>query len=51
MPISHALEILADAMVEQGKEKEAVDVYDQLGQEVDRIRAAYWAFRRDQVAV
>ncbi len=48
LPISHALEFLADALVEQGKKGEAGQVYERLGKETDRMRGAYWDFRRRQ---
>ncbi|ORY35543.1 hypothetical protein BCR39DRAFT_510606 [Naematelia encephala] len=49
LPISHALEFLADALAEQGKTEEAAEVFKQLGQEVDRMRAGYWDYRKQQI--
>ena len=50
LPISHALEFLADALVEQGKLTEAKTVLNELGQKYDRMRAGYWEFRKRQCA-
>jgi protein farnesyltransferase/geranylgeranyltransferase type-1 subunit alpha len=46
LPISHAVEFLADALAEQGKKDEAGELYRDLGEKHDRMRAAYWAHRR-----
>ena len=46
LPISHAVEFLADALAEQGKTDEAAELYKDLGERLDRIRASYWAYRR-----
>jgi len=49
LPISHALEYLADALAEQGKTAEAGAVFEKLGQSHDRMRAGYWEFRKRQL--
>jgi protein farnesyltransferase/geranylgeranyltransferase type-1 subunit alpha len=48
LPISHALEFYAECLLEQGQKKEAGDVFSQLRDEVDRIRASYWDYRRKE---
>ncbi len=48
LPISHALEYLADCLVEQRQIAEAKEVFEELRQRYDRIRAGYWSFRKDQ---
>jgi protein farnesyltransferase/geranylgeranyltransferase type-1 subunit alpha len=48
LPISHALEFYAEALLEQKKKEEAAEVFAQLGNEVDRIRASYWDYRRKE---
>ena len=45
-PISFALEFYADALVEQGRLGDADAVFRELGDEVDRMRAGYWEYRR-----
>lgn len=45
-PISFALEFYAEAMVEQGRTGDAEGVFRELGEEVDRMRAGYWEYRR-----
>lgn len=50
LPISHALELWAEILVEQEQKDEAAKVYIQLRDEVDRMRAAYWDHRRRAVA-
>ena len=46
LPISYALEFYAEALLEQSKKAEAAEVFAQLGNEVDRIRASYWDYGR-----
>lgn len=46
LPISHALEFVADARAEQGNKVEAAELFADLGAKYDRMRAAYWDFRR-----
>jgi len=46
LPISHALEFVADALVEQGKTTEAAEIFTDLGEKYDRIRLAYWSHRK-----
>jgi protein farnesyltransferase/geranylgeranyltransferase type-1 subunit alpha len=48
LPISYALEFYAEALLEQGKKGEAGQVFAQLRDEVDRIRASYWDYRRKE---
>ena len=48
LPIPMALEFLADAASEQGDSEKARGIYDELGQKYDRMRGAYWAYRRKQ---
>ena len=48
VPISYALEYLADALLEQGEASEAAAVFDELGQKCDRMRAGYWEYRKRQ---
>lgn len=48
LPISYALELYAESLLEQDKKKEAGEVFAQLGDEVDRIRASYWDHRRKE---
>ena len=46
IPVSHALEFLADAYLEQGQGDDAADIFAELGQIHDRMRAAYWKYRQ-----
>lgn len=46
LPVAHAVEFCADALVEQGRKEEAADLFVALGERHDRIRAAYWDWRR-----
>lgn len=48
LPISYALEFYAESLLEQNKKEEAAEVFAQLGDEVDRIRASYWDYRRKE---
>jgi len=48
LPISYALEFYAECLLEQNKKDEAAEVFAQLGNEVDRIRASYWDYRRKE---
>jgi protein farnesyltransferase/geranylgeranyltransferase type-1 subunit alpha len=48
LPISYALEFYAESLLEQGKKSEAAEVFAQLGNEVDRIRASFWDYRRKE---
>jgi protein farnesyltransferase/geranylgeranyltransferase type-1 subunit alpha len=48
LPISYALELYAESLLEQNKNEEAAEVFAQLGGEVDRIRASYWDYRRQE---
>lgn len=48
LPISYALEFYAEALLEQSKKAEAAEIFAQLGNEVDRIRASYWDYRRKE---
>lgn len=50
LPISYALELWAEILVEQGKTEEARKVYAQLRDEADRMRAAYWDHRLRAIA-
>ena len=45
VPISYALELYAEILLEQNQKKEAGEVFGQLRDEVDKIRAAYWDHR------
>lgn len=47
LPISHAVEFLADAYVEQKRIDEAKALYADLGEKHDKIRAAYWDYRKN----
>ena len=49
LPISHALEYLADTLVQEGKGEQAREVYEELGSTYDRMRAAYWHHRAASV--
>jgi protein farnesyltransferase/geranylgeranyltransferase type-1 subunit alpha len=49
-PISYALEFYADALVQEGKLGDAEAVFRELGEEVDRMRAGYWEYRRRECA-
>ena len=46
LPISHAVEFLADSLAEQGKTEEAAELFSELEEKHDRIRAAYWRWRK-----
>ena len=48
LPISYALEFYAEALLEQSKKADAAEIFAQLGNEVDRIRASYWDYRRKE---
>lgn len=48
LPISYALEFYAECLLEQNKKDQAAEVFAQLGNEVDRIRASYWDYRRKE---
>ncbi|KAI9637445.1 putative pheromone maturation-related protein, partial [Dioszegia hungarica] len=45
LPISHAVEFLADTLVEMGRLGDAGLIFAKLG-ELDRMRAGYWEYRR-----
>ena len=45
VPISYALELYAEILLEQDKTKEAGEVFVELRDGVDRIRAGYWDHR------
>lgn len=49
LPISHALEYLADTLVQAGKGEQARAVYLELGTTYDKMRAAYWHHRASSV--
>jgi protein farnesyltransferase/geranylgeranyltransferase type-1 subunit alpha len=51
LPISHALEFVADALVEQGKTADAAEIFEDLGNKYDRIRLAYWQHRKRECEV
>lgn len=48
-PVSYAIEFQADALLEQGKKDEAAELYTELAEKHDRIRAAYWDWRRSSL--
>jgi protein farnesyltransferase/geranylgeranyltransferase type-1 subunit alpha len=48
LPISYALEFYAEALLEQSKKDQAAEIFAQLGNEVDRMRASYWGYRRKE---
>lgn len=49
VPISYALEMYAEILLEQGKKEEAGQVFEDLRDGVDRIRAAYWDHRLSSI--
>lgn len=46
VPVPLALEFLGDALLESGKLGDAASVFAQLGDEVDKMHAAYWGLRK-----
>ncbi|WWC63343.1 uncharacterized protein I303_105943 [Kwoniella dejecticola CBS 10117] len=46
LPVPLALEYLADALLEQGSNGEAGEVFADLSSNYDRMRAGYWEYRR-----
>lgn len=51
LPISHALEYLADTLVEEGKPDQAREILTELSEKYDRMRAVYWGFRASRASV
>lgn len=46
LPVSLALEYLADALLEQNSNAEAGEVFSELSLQYDKMRSGYWEFRR-----
>ncbi|WVW85575.1 hypothetical protein I302_107613 [Kwoniella bestiolae CBS 10118] len=46
LPVPLALEYLGDALVEQGSNAEAGEVFSELSSHYDKMRAGYWEYRR-----
>ncbi|WWC90667.1 uncharacterized protein L201_005603 [Kwoniella dendrophila CBS 6074] len=46
LPVSLALEYLADTLLEQGLSAEAGEVFSELSTQYDRMRAGYWEYKR-----